>query len=87
VRGRELLAAIRATNGGAVAASEDEIAAALRETAARGVYIEPTSAVAIAGARELIRSGQIGEGERLVAVLSGFGLKATDTIRTLVSEP
>jgi threonine synthase len=85
VRGRELLAAIRATGGGAVAVSESEIVDALLEIAAKGIYIEPTSAVAVAAAKRLVRSGSVANGERLVAVLSGSGLKATETIRQLVA--
>jgi threonine synthase len=84
VRGRELLSAIRASSGGAVAVDEAPIAAALRFAASRGIYIEPTSAVAIAGARQLVRQGAIKSGERTVVVLSGSGLKATDTIGRLI---
>jgi threonine synthase len=80
-----LLAAIRATGGGAVAVTEPEIVDALREISAKGVYIEPTSAVAVAAAKRLVRSGSVANGERLVAVLSGSGLKATETIRQLVA--
>jgi threonine synthase len=84
VRGRELLAAMRATGGGAVAVAEEAIRDALLTTARGGVYIEPTSAVAIAGVRELRRTGRLASGERVVAVLSGSGLKATDAIRILL---
>jgi threonine synthase len=84
VRGRELLTAIRESNGGAVAIEEDEIAAGLREIARSGIYIEPTSALAVAAGRRLISDGVVSPNERLVAVLSGSGLKATGTIAGLV---
>ena len=84
VRGKELLSAIRGSHGGAVAVSEEGIAEGLRNLASKGIYVEPTSAVAIAGAAELIRSGTIASSERVVVVLSGSGLKATDQIRTLL---
>ncbi len=84
VRGRELLAAIQATRGGAVAVDEAEIAGGLKLAASHGIYVEPTSAVAIAGARKLIAGGQIRPSERTVIVLSGSGLKATDTIGKLL---
>ena len=84
VRGKELLSAIRDSNGGAVAVSEEAIAEGLRTLASRGIYVEPTSAVAIAGAAKLIRNGTLTRGERVVVVLSGSGLKATDQIRTLL---
>jgi threonine synthase len=80
VRGREVLAAIRQSSGQTVAVSEAEIADALRELARQGLYVEPTSAVAAAGARRLLASGEIGPGEETVILLSGSGLKATETI-------
>lgn len=80
IRGRALLRAVRDSNGGAVAVSEDEIVDALRHVAAQGIYPEPTSAGAVAGARALLRSGAIGPGETTVVVISGNGLKATPAI-------
>jgi threonine synthase len=80
VRGREVLAAIRQSSGQTVAVSEAEIADALRELARQGLYVEPMSAVAAAGARRLLASGEIGPGEETVILLSGSGLKATETI-------
>jgi threonine synthase len=86
VRGRELLRVIRATNGGAMAVTEAEIARGFKEMAAKGIYVEPTSAVAIAGARRLIETGEIAKNELTVVVLSGSGLKATDAIRQMLEE-
>jgi threonine synthase len=84
VRGRELLRAIGESGGGAAAVDEAEIADALRSSARRGIYVEPTSAVAIAAARRLQAANDIGQHERVVIVLSGSGLKATETIKTLL---
>jgi threonine synthase len=85
VRGRELLAAIRASGGGAVAVEEDEVVAGLRTSAAAGLYIEPTSALAIAAAKRLSDSGAFSEHETVVAVLSGSGLKATEAIGNVLA--
>ncbi|MCC6791638.1 MAG: pyridoxal-phosphate dependent enzyme [Thermomicrobiales bacterium] len=85
VRGRELLAAIRSSGGGAVAVDEGEIESGLREIAAAGIYIEPTSALAVAATRRLIASGALRADERVVMVLSGSGLKATEAIGRLVA--
>lgn len=75
-RGRELLAGLRETGGVALAVPEEEIEAAWRELPTReGVYIEPTSAVAVAGLRRLSATGVINPGERVVVVLTGTGLK------------
>ncbi len=77
VRGREVLAALRASGGAAVAVGEDEIETAARRLALGGLYAEPTSAVAAAGLSRLLASGAIGPGESTVVVLTGGGLKAT----------
>lgn len=84
VRGRGVLRAIRESHGGAVAVAEAEIAAACLASAANGIYIEPTSAVAVAGARKLIELGEIARDDQVVVVLSGSGLKATDGIKGLM---
>jgi threonine synthase len=85
VRGNEVLAAIRESGGGAVAVSEEAIARATLDAARQGVYIEPTSALAIAGARKLRESGAVARSDRAVLVLTGSGLKATPTIAQLLS--
>jgi threonine synthase len=84
VRGRELLSALRASDGGTVAVAEDEIVFGLRDLARQGIYVEPTSAVAAAGARQLLRQKAIDPGEVTVVMLTGSGLKATETISRLI---
>jgi threonine synthase len=84
VRGRELLAAIRASNGGTVAVSESEIAAAQQDLARKGIYVEPTSAVAAAGLRSLWRQNELSDEGTSVVMLSGSGLKATETIQRML---
>jgi len=80
VRGREVLAALRKSGAGAVRATELEIIEATLESARQGLYIEPTSALAVAAARKLLRSGTIRRSESTVLVLTGSGLKATESI-------
>ena len=84
VRGRDLLGALRESGGGTVAVREDEIATGLRDLARQGIYVEPTSAVAIAGVRQLLARGAIQPTEVTVVMLTGSGLKATETIRGLL---
>jgi threonine synthase len=67
-----------------LAVSEDEIVAALRSLAGLGLYVEPTSAVAVAGLDRLIDAGVIAPGERTIVVLTGSGLKAAETIGRLL---
>ncbi|HKG25731.1 MAG TPA: pyridoxal-phosphate dependent enzyme [Thermomicrobiales bacterium] len=84
VRGRELLAALRESHGQTAAVEEDEIATSLRDLARQGIYVEPTSAVAAAGVRQLLARGEIQPSEVTVVMLTGSGLKATETIRGLL---
>ncbi|MEO8028130.1 MAG: threonine synthase [Bryobacteraceae bacterium] len=80
VRGREILEAARATNGFVHTVNEDEIWEGLSALGATGVYVEPTSAVVAAAAKQLIGTGVIADEESVVIVLTGNGLKATDKI-------
>lgn len=84
VRSREILTALRDSDGSAVAVGEDEIVAGLRLLARQGIYVEPTSAVAVAAGRQLIASGEIAPNQLTVILLSGSGLKATETVQTLL---
>ncbi len=68
--------AVRDTNGGSIAISEDEIIDTSKRLARAGIFTEPSSAHAWAGARRLIESGQISRSERTVVLLTGTGLKA-----------
>jgi threonine synthase len=84
VRGRDLLKAIRSSQGSTVAVDEAAIATALQDLAREGIYVEPTSAVAAAGLRQLIRDGEINRAGTTVVLLSGSGLKATETPQRLI---
>ncbi len=66
--------ALRRSHGVAIAVSEEEISASHRLLARSGLLVEPTSAVAAAAALRYRRSAQ-GEGQKVVVVLTGFGLK------------
>ena len=80
----EVLRAVRASGGDIVAVEEAEIVEALRGLARRGLYVEPTSAVAAAGLTRLLAAGAIGRDETTVLVLTGSGLKASAAIGELL---
>jgi threonine synthase len=80
----DVLRAVRDTGGSIVAVEEAEIVPALRDLARRGLYVEPTSAVAAAGLSRLLASGVIRPQEYTVLVLTGSGLKASATIGDLL---
>ena len=73
-RAPELLRAIRETGGTVVAVSETEIREARKALAHRGLFVEPTSAVAFAGYRRLLKNTALRE--PVVIPLTGHGLKA-----------
>jgi threonine synthase len=80
IRRREVIAALRASRGGAVMASEASIKAELFDLGRAGVYVEPTSAQVVAGWSQLLASGTIRPDETTVLVMTGSGLKATSRI-------
>jgi threonine synthase len=80
----EVLRAVRDSGGSIVAVEEAQIIESLRDLAGRGLYVEPTSALAAAGLSRLLLSGAIPPHERTVLVLTGSGLKASATIGELL---
>jgi threonine synthase len=75
-RDREILAALRATGGSAVAVPDDEIRQQRRLLATlEGIDVEPTSAAAFAGLARLARAGTIGSSDEVVVAATGAGWK------------
>jgi threonine synthase len=87
LRLREVIGALRESEGGAVMVSEQEIADALLALARVGLYVEPTCASAAAAHAKLLASGAIGREDLTVLVLTGTGLKATPRIGELLGVP
>ncbi|MGE3267790.1 MAG: threonine synthase [Chloroflexota bacterium] len=75
IRRKEILQALRESGGGTAVASEEEILAAQHDLALEGLYVEPTGALTLAGARNLLASGQLRPDQRNVVMLGGSGLK------------
>ena len=73
---QSIVDAVRETNGSSVAIPEEEIIDASKRLARAGVFTEPSSAHAWAGAKRLVESGQISRSDRTVIILTGTGLKA-----------
>lgn len=80
-RGEQALAAISESNGHLLAVTDDEIFAAYRQVARlEGVFCEPSSAAGLAGLAKSVAAGTLApEGKRIVAVLTGHGLKDPDS--------
>ena len=73
---RQIVEAVRATGGAAVAVDEAAIVRWQRLLAGReGIFAEPTSAAAFAGLRLLVADRAIGAGDSVLVPVTGSGLK------------
>ncbi|MFW6138196.1 MAG: pyridoxal-phosphate dependent enzyme, partial [Spirochaetota bacterium] len=82
-RAKTVLNAVHESNGYTVSVDEQEILQALRMLLSMGIYVEPTSASALAGWRKLSSE----EKEGAVVVLTGNGLKEPNKLRKLMLQP
>lgn len=72
VRWKAILRAVRATGGTVIVVSDEEIVQAQQVLAHQGLFVEPTAAVPVAGARQLA----LPKHEQIVIPLTGSGLKS-----------
>ena len=87
-RGEQALQAAEESHGRILAVSDDEILFAQRRLAASGVWVEPASAAGIAGMFAEIRAGRMQpQGQRIVAVCTGHGMKDPDIIARQMPAP
>ncbi|MCG0239322.1 MAG: threonine synthase [Firmicutes bacterium] len=76
-----VLEAIRATGGTAVAVTDPEILAGIREAGrAEGVFLCPEGAALVAAARRLRQEGFLRREDRVVLLNTGTGLKYPETV-------
>ncbi|MEM2419566.1 MAG: threonine synthase [Candidatus Bathyarchaeia archaeon] len=81
------LKAIKESRGLAVAVSDEEIFLAERELAKfEGIFAEPASAATYAAVKKLADQGLIGETDKIVCLITGSGLKATDVLQALTKK-
>jgi threonine synthase len=76
IRLRDMVSAIEKTNGAVMAVDDAEIVQARDEMGKMGFFIEPTAAVAIAGAKRYLSTGVHDEREMVVTLFTGHGLKS-----------
>jgi threonine synthase len=68
--------------------TDDEILKAYQEIATtEGVFCEPASAASVAGVMKMMAWGKIKKGSRIVAILTGHGLKDPDTAIEMIEKP
>jgi threonine synthase len=61
--------------------SEEEILASQRRLAASGYFVEPASATSLFAVKKLRERGRIGDGQSVVLMLTGSGLKDPDVVQ------
>lgn len=72
----EVIEVLTRSNGSCVTVTEEELANWQKILAAKeGIYAEPTSATALAGAEKLVRSDSIGKNNGILVPITGSGLK------------
>ena len=85
---RHALDAVRSTGGAYVSVSDEVILEAMRQLARRAaVFAEPAAAAAVAGIRVAVDAGYLDRSERVVAVISGSGLKDVRAAGRAVARP
>ncbi|MDA0747219.1 MAG: threonine synthase [bacterium] len=78
-----MLRAIRESGGTAVAVTDEELMACVREVAAAtGIFAAPEGAATLAGLKHLVKRGLVSETDRVVLFNTGTGLKYIDVMES-----
>jgi len=79
IRGQRILETLATTNGAFTTVNDEDIKAGLTTLAAKGIYVEPTSAVVVEAYQKFRETGVITSGAQVVSILTGIGLKVSST--------
>lgn len=87
LHGKWALQTLRESEGLAVSVSDAEIFTAEQEIAKlEGIFAEPASSATIAALNKLVNQGLIDQGDKVVCLITGSGLKATDVLQSLTKK-
>ena len=79
-----ILRGVRESHGSAIAVSEAEIVAGVKEAAAaEGLFMAPESGACVAAARKLAASGQLSPDDNVVLFDTGTGYKYVENMAPL----
>lgn len=81
---REVISALKYSEGDAIIVKDDEILQALKQLIKMGFIVEPTSATAFAAYIKLLEEKKIEVGDKVIIPLTGSGIKASETLLNLV---
>jgi len=85
--GDATLATLRATNGCAVAVSDEELLRSWRELGRSGIFCEPSAAISLAAAYRLRESAKLDSDDVVVCNVTGSGFKDMETLLNNVVVP
>lgn len=87
LNGRWALETLKESKGVGVAVSDSEIFKAEQDVARlEGIFAEPSSSATIAALKKLVHQGTIKQKDRVVCLITGSGLKATDVLQALTKK-
>ncbi len=87
LNGRWALETLKESKGVGVAVSDSEIFKAEQDVARlEGIFAEPSSSATIAALKKLVHQGTINQKDRVVCLITGSGLKATDVLQALTKK-
>lgn len=76
------------SNGSIKAVTDEEILYAYKKLSDKeGIFAEPASAASLAGVIQSVKNGDIKKGSKVVAILTGNGLKDPDTCLDIAEKP
>lgn len=79
---------MRQTKANGITVNDDEIRSAQLELAREeGLFVEASSAAALAGLTRMVADGSVSHDERIVLMLTGAGLKAPEVVAPLLTTP
>lgn len=83
--GAAVLRRLRATHGLCVAVDDDSAVKWQRRMARTGLFAQPEGAVPLAAAHELLKTGWIGQGDSILCIVTGSGLKYPRSVEAPLS--
>jgi len=87
-RGEQAVQAAEESKGRIIAVSDEAILNMQRRLAGEGIWVEPASAAGLAGLADQLDTGKLKlNGEQVVAVCTGHGLKDPDIITRQMKDP
>jgi len=87
LNGKWALKALKESEGVAVSVRDSEILRAEQEIARlEGIFAEPASSATIAALKKLVEQGVVDRQDKVVCLITGSGLKATDVLQALAKK-